>query len=264
MQSAAFRDRLWDVSALYREVGDGFDPGLGFVARKGIKQSYVTVGAHPRPPLPGVNAINPYLEVDYITNLDSALESRNQTAGLGVAFKDGGTLTLTASNRFEVIDDTFLVAGRGEVPEGKYGFREASVGYSSDGSKPLAGGLRVSGGGFYHGDRRSVTLNGIWRPNQHFALDLGIERNQIDLPGDSFTADVFGARVDLAGSTRSFLSAFFQYNSASDDRVVNLRYNFIHSPLSDLFLVYSERRNGDTNALLERSVALKATKLLSF
>jgi hypothetical protein len=109
-----------------------------------------------------------------------------------------------------------------------------------------------------------VTLSGTWRPNQHFALDLGVERNRIDLPENSFTADVLGARVDLAGSTRSFLSAFFQYNTASDDRVLNLRYNFIHAPLSDVFLVYSERRNGATEELVERHIAIKATKLLSF
>ena len=101
-----------------------------------------------------------------------------------------------------------------------------------------------------------MALNGRWRPNPHFALELGVERNQIDLPGDSFQADVFGARLDLAGSTRSFLSGYFQYNTASEDRVMNLRYNFIHSPLSDLFVVYSERRNGDDNELLERTLAL--------
>jgi hypothetical protein len=95
-------------------------------------------------------------------------------------------------------------------------------------------------------------------------LNLGIERNEIDLPGNSFTADVVGARVDVSGSTRLFLSGFFQYNTASEEAVMNLRFNFIHSPLSDLFLVYSERWNGDSSRLLERSFAIKATKLFSF
>jgi hypothetical protein len=171
---------------------------------------------------------------------------------------------MSAADRLEVIDEAFLVAGRGEIPEGHYTFREGSIGYKSNASRPLRGEVRVSGGGFYHGDRRSVNLTGSWRPNQYFALDLGIERNQIDLPEESFTADVVGARVDLAASTRSFLSAFFQYNTSSEDRVLNLRYNLIHSPLSDLFVVYSERRNGEDNQLLERNFAIKATKLLSF
>jgi hypothetical protein len=156
------------------------------------------------------------------------------------------------------------VAGQGEVPEGRYTFREGSVTYGSNAAKHLAGRVSVSGGGFYHGDRRSVALGGSWRPNEHVGFDLGVERNRIDLPDESFSADVFGARVDLAASTRLFLSAFVQFNSASDDRVVNLRLNFIHSPLSDVFLVYSERRNEASARLLERTVALKATKLLAF
>jgi hypothetical protein len=262
--SAAYRDRLWDVSAQFRELGDAFGPGMGFVARRGIRHSYGTVGAHPRPAIPGVNEVNPYVELDYITNLNSALETRTGTAGLGVVFRDGGTLTVTGSDRLEVIDEPFQVAGQGEVGEGRYAFREGSFSYQSNASKPLWAEVRVAGGGFYDGSRVSVNLSGSWRPSPHFGLDLGFERNEVDLSGDSFTADVYGARVDLAGSTRSFLSGYFQYNAASEDRVLNLRYNFLHSPLSDLFLVYSERRNPDRGGVLERTFTIKATKLFSF
>ena len=97
-----------------------------------------------------------------------------------------------------------------------------------------------------------------------YGLDLMVERNRIDLPEHSFTADVFGAKVDFASSTRSFVDGFFQYNAASEEVVMNLRWNFIHSPLSDLFLVYSERRDGDEGYVLERTVTVKMTKLLSF
>jgi hypothetical protein len=262
--SAAFRDRLWDASALYREIGDGFNPGMGFVARKGIRHSYATLGIHPRPALPLVSEMNPYVEAEYISNLHGALETRTGTAGLGVSFLDGGSLTLTAADKLEVIDEAFSVAGKGEIQAGRYGFREGALTYQSNAAKPLAGSVTLSGGGYYEGTRRSVGIDGSWRPGPHFGATLGIERNEIDLPGNSFTADVFGAKLDFAGSTRTFFSAFFQYNSASEDRVLNFRFNFIHSPLSDLFLVYSERRNGDSNQLLERNLTLKVTKLLSF
>jgi hypothetical protein len=138
------------------------------------------------------------------------------------------------------------------------------VSYQSNAAKALSGEVGFSGGGFFHGDRRSVKLGGRWRPNHHFAIDLMAERNQIDLPDQSFTADVVGARVDVSRSTRSFVSGFFQYNTSSEESVINLRWNFIHSPLSDLFVVYSERRNGEGGEALERAVTLKATKLLSF
>jgi hypothetical protein len=262
--SAAFRDRLWDVSALFREVGDAFRPGVGFVARSGIRHSYATLGVHPRPSLPWVSEVNPYVEFDYITNLHSALETRAATAGLGVAFLDGGQLDASLADRLEVLDEPFVVVGQGEVPVGRYAFRDGSLTYRSSAAGPLSGELGVSGGGYYHGERRSLTVGGSWRPSPHIALDLRVQRNAISLPGDDFSADVFGARLDLAGSTRLFVSAFVQYNAASAEAVSNVRLNFIHSPLSDLFLVVSERRNVEEHCLLERSLALKVTKLLSF
>jgi hypothetical protein len=52
--------------------------------------------------------------------------------------------------------------------------------------------------------------------------------------------------------------------------VTNVRLNYIHAPLSDLFLVYSERRDlrpessGVSDVLLDRRITLKATKLFAF
>jgi len=263
--SAAFRDRLWDVSALYREIGDAFEPGVGFVSRRGIRHSYGTVGAHPRPPIPHVNEINPYLEMHYITDLQGSLETREGAAGLSILFSDGSELGATATDRFEAIDEAFTVAsGKGEVGPGDYAFREGSLKYTSNAARPLSGEVQLSGGGFYDGDRRSLTLSGAWRPSRYFAVDLQVQRNQITLPDEAFTADVFGVRLDVAGSRRLFLSSFFQYNAASEEAVTNVRLNYIHAPLSDVFLVFSERRNADSGGILERGLTLKVTKLFSF
>jgi hypothetical protein len=262
--SAAFRDPFWDLSALYREVGDAFDPGLGFVARRGIRHSYGTVGIHPRPRFPGILELNPYLEMHYITDLHSTLQTREGSAGLGVLFSDGGQLQSRVTDRFESIDEPFLVAGEGKVPVGRYRFAEASLRYTASAARPLSVELEVAGGEFFSGSRTSLTLSGSWRPSRHVALGLQAERNDIALPGSEFTADVLGARLDLAGSRRLFLNSFVQYNTASEEVVTNLRLNLIHAPLSDLFLVFSERRDVEGGRVLEREITLKGTKLLSF
>lgn len=262
--SAAFRDQFWDVSALYREVGDAFDPGLGFVARRAIRHSYGTVGVHPRPEFPGILELNPYLEMHYITNLQSALETREGVVGLGVLFSDGGQLRSQISDRFEAIDEAFLVAGEGQVPVGRYRFTEASMTYSASAARPLSGELQVAGGEFFNGNRTSLTVSGNWRPSRHIAVGLQAQRNDISLPGNRFSADVFGGRLDFAGSRRVFLNSFVQYNTASEEMVTNIRLNVIHAPLSDIFLVFSERRDVRGGRVLEREVTLKGTKLLSF
>jgi hypothetical protein len=61
-----------------------------------------------------------------------------------------------------------------------------------------------------------------------------------------------------------FLNAFVQYNGLTRDVSSNVRFDFIHHPLSDLFVVYNETRPFDDGVLSSRSVAVKLTHLLSF
>jgi len=65
-------------------------------------------------------------------------------------------------------------------------------------------------------------------------------------------------------STRLLTSAFVQYNEAARELVTNVRLNWIHAPLSDLYVVLTERRDTEADRVLDRLVTLKFTKLLSF
>jgi hypothetical protein len=58
--------------------------------------------------------------------------------------------------------------------------------------------------------------------------------------------------------------AFVQYNAESKQVVTNARINFRYAPMSDVFLVYTDRRNQRTDVTNERSIAIKATKLVAF
>ena len=96
-------------------------------------------------------------------------------------------------------------------------------------------------------------------------LNLSLNHNEIDLPGQvSTTADVYGAKLDLFFSTTLLTSAFVQYNEASEEMVTNLRFRWIHAPLSDLYIVLTERRDTAANTVLDRFLTAKFTKLLSF
>ncbi|MCY4571375.1 MAG: hypothetical protein OXF01_01130 [Gemmatimonadetes bacterium] len=85
----------------------------------------------------------------------------------------------------------------------------------------------------------SVTL----RPSARLFVEGTAKRNRLTLAGQTLDANLFGGRVRLARDTRTFLSAFVQYNESADELQTHVRLNLIHAPLSDLFLVYSERRN---------------------
>jgi hypothetical protein len=58
-----------------------------------------------------------------------------------------------------------------------------------------------------------------------------------------------------------FLNAFIQYNSETDAWLSNVRFNLIHRPLSDVFIVWNETR---AQGLTARSVIVKYTHMFAF
>jgi hypothetical protein len=260
---AAWRDRLWNVSAFVKHVGDGFNPETGFIRRRGVRQAFATFGAHPQPRIGRVAEINPYIDLSALENLDGVLETRWAKGGLAVSFLDGGTLSVEHENRFERLFSETNIAGA-LVPAGDYRFGETSLGYQASGARKLNGSAGVTIGDFYDGNRTSFNARLGVRPNVHFVVEAFAQHNDLRLGGDSFRADVFGGRIRYAASTRFFTSAFVQYIESTDELVTNLRLNYIHAPLSDIFLVLTERRGLDGAGLAERMLTLKATKLLAF
>ena len=261
----AWRDPLWDASILTKTVGENFNPGVGFVSRRGIRQGFVTVGAHPQPAIPSVRELNPYIDVNLFGDSDWDLESREITPGLGVAFLDSGLLTLEYSSSYERLTDPTPIAGV-SVPAGEYEFDAFSAQYQSDRGKRLSGSLSVTKGDFYDGERTSYSGGLILRPSAHWFIEGTFQKNDLTLAGQSFDANLWGGRLRYGYDTRTFLSAFVQYNEAAEELQTNVRFNLIHAPLSDLFLVYSERRStGDQagSSLLDRAITLKVTKLLA-
>ncbi len=109
--------------------------------------------------------------------------------------------------------------------------------------------------------RSTLTL----RPSYRTSLQLNFEHNDVELAEGDFTTDLVNLRAAYSFTTDMFLNALVQYNTDLDQVASNIRYNLIHHPLSDLFIVYNEERPTVTNMLQTgRSLTVKFTQLLSF
>jgi hypothetical protein len=100
-------------------------------------------------------------------------------------------------------------------------------------------------------------------PGYQFSTDLTWSHNDIDLPSGDFTTNLVAARIGYLFSNRMFLHALIQYNSDTRETSSNVRFNLIHRPLSDLYIVYNERRSsvGDVK---ERALIAKLTYAFDF
>jgi hypothetical protein len=210
-----------------------------------------------------VHELNPYAEIHHITNLENILETRTATLGFGVQFTDGSTLSLSYDNNFERLENPFSVYGY-EIPIGDYVENTGRATYSSSRARPLSARLTLSGGEYWSGSRASVSGSVLWRASYRVNFSIDASHNDVSLPNGSFVTDVIGGRIKYFYSTVLFASAYVQYNSAADLLVTNIRANWIHAPLSDLFLVYTERRDVRNNIVLDRVITAKLTKSVAF
>ncbi len=80
----------------------------------------------------------------------------------------------------------------------------------------------------------------------------------------AFTTDLLGIRWLWGFSPRAFLNAFFQYNTDTHEVSSNIRFNIVHHPLSDLYLVYNERRNTDAGHARRARVHRQADEPVQF
>ncbi|MCE9602150.1 MAG: carbohydrate binding family 9 domain-containing protein [Gemmatimonadetes bacterium] len=262
--SVAYRDAFFNTSAMVKQVSDAFDPGLGFVRRRGMQQAFATFGVHTRPTWRGIQEVAPYVSFDHIADERGQLDTRTVEAGVEVQFRPDGKITLELQDQFDRLDAPFSpVTGRA-IPAGAYGWREATMSWESSRARPVFWKADATTGGFYDGSRKSYGTTVTWRARYDLMVEANYTRNDVTLASGPFQADVGRLRLRYAWSTRLFGSAFVQYNAQSNTMVTNARVNFRYAPLSDIFLVYTDRRNQETGVLGERTLALKVTRMLAF
>ncbi len=105
------------------------------------------------------------------------------------------------------------------------------------------------------------------RPTSSISL-LGVHRTDASLeqPLTDFVTSIWTMRTNYSFTTNMFLDALVQYNSARNMVNANIRFNIMHHPLSDLFIVYNEQRftTPENPIATGRGLIVKFNQMLSF
>ena len=152
------------------------------------------------------------------------------------------------------------------VPAGDYGFRDAWAEYEGSGKRTLAGRIRYGGGAFYGGTRKYVQIAPAFRPMPLISVETSYEYNGVTLPQGAFTTHVVNARMSFNVSNKWLTTTLAQYDSASSQRVLFFRLNYIFRPGDNLFFVFNQSTQASTLApeQRDRAVMLKWTYAFDF
>jgi hypothetical protein len=245
-------------------VGDAFRHDLGFVRRLGIATAFGGYERILRPRNPRALLREQSLGVAFDATRDAGYDrslTRVGSATYGLSFRDGATLSVSANSTYERLDTAFSVGPDLRIVPGEYAFDTVSVDYRSNRSAALSGSVTLEAGEFRNGSQQVASGGVRIRLNEHIATSASLTRNAIDLPEGSFTASLAGLRLDWSFTPQMFLNAFVQYNGETDAWLSNTRFNLIHRPLSDIYVVWNEAR---TPAETRQAVMLKYTHLIAF
>jgi len=81
-----------------------------------------------------------------------------------------------------------------------------------------------------------------YRIGETFRSELGVDYNDFDLPvpNGQFTANLAKLRLSYSFTPKMTLDALVQYNEIDDQIGTNIRFSWLQSASSGLYLVYNE------------------------
>jgi hypothetical protein len=266
---ANYQTRTWQFRGYYNSIGERFNDEMGFVPRRGVNSGLLFAGYSFREEWfskLGIREIRPHWQVESFTRRDGAgLESRYMDWHLPFNFHDGGFLEIGVNPNAEVIRQPFTInnARRIQVMPGRYDFNEWFFLWRTNGAAPFSFESRYTNGRFYDGYRRGYTFGPAFRVNENLNASVSLQFNDVQLSTGEFVSKLVSSRVNYNFNTRMFLNALVQYNSDSRQWSSNLRFNVIHRPLSDFFIVYNEQHDERTGRT-DRAFITKMTYLVAF
>ena len=234
-----WRTNLFRLNGSYMDIGEDFNPEVGFVQRTDIRRFRGDASYTPWPGKFGIREIQIGPEIDLILTQDNELESQEITFETQFEFETGDDLGFQLKNTTENLNEEFLIQDI-SIPVADYNFTSFQTSIRTSSSRIVTGRLQVEIGEFYSGTRRGFSIDATVRPTAQFSIEPFIEFNRITLPDEEFDANAFGGRVGYSFSTTLFTKLFAQWSTDTDIISANFLVNYIYRPGSDFYLVLNQ------------------------
>jgi hypothetical protein len=253
----------FQLEFLQQYVGENYIASAGYIPRTDFVQfePSFTVRFYPDNSPILQHGISAELE-SFFTTDDFRLTEREIEAGYFFAFHNLSRIDVMLSQNFvelrQDFDPTnsnieFLKAGT------DYNWLETTISYRSDTRKLLRYGVAAGTGGFFNGNRSFVEADLNYRYQPYGSISMFASYNYLDLPepwgNNSFW--LIGPKIDVTFTTNVFFTTFIQYNEQLDNLNINSRFQWRYSPVSDIFIVYTDNYFPETMDSRNRAIVFK-------
>jgi hypothetical protein len=268
-----FTNNLWQVSGGFSQVGEDFNPEVGFLPRRGYRRPEFRVFFQPQPKRwPWIRRIAPHLTYNSFYNFDGELETENwHIHAFEIQPRQGGRFGWFVDYAKDNPTAPFTVFNRDNrrvtIPAGSYDWAQHAFEYLHNPSARVTGTIRARVGNYYDGDFKSVEITSDYRITPKATASLGWTRQDIDLPYGSFVNNLVPIKGNYSFTTLTNLSALLQYNGQTGQFSSNVRFAWLNRSGTGLFVVFNDRRDLLSSTAAEalgRSFVVKYTRLIDF
>jgi heavy metal sensor kinase len=249
---------LWDCFAIYRRIGDRFDPSLGFVPRPGSNTYFGGCTFAPRPSGSFIRQMFHRLYANVTTDLRGRWESYEvPIAPLSWRLESGDRAGFEIELAGERLVEPFEISDGLELRAAPYHWRRYQLEVESAAKRKLAVDARFEFGSFYTGRLQQLEVEAIWTPSPLVTLIAEAEHDRGRLAEGSFDVTLVGTKIRLNLSPNLQLNSFLQYDTDDDSFGTNTRLRWTFHPRGDLFVIYNhnlrsldDRWHRESNGLL--------------
>ena len=234
-----WRTNLFRLDASYTDIGEDFNPEVGYIQRRDVRRFRGGGSYTPWPGKLGIREIQVGPEIDLVLTQGNELETQEITFDTQFEFETGDDIGFEVKNTTEHLDVGFNLQGE-EIPADDYNFTAFQISMRTSSSRMLGARMQVEFGEFYSGTRRGFSIDATVRPNAKLSVEPFIEFNRITLPDQEFDANAFGGRIGYSFSTTLFTKLFSQWSTDRDVLSANFLVNYIYRPGSDFYLVFDQ------------------------
>ena len=234
-----------------KEVGRDFNPALGFLNRRDIRDLTAELGYTHRPVFRGpaftavdLRSTEPLLRSVYsgavaqrIERLDGSLQSQIAMLRVNLENQTSDQLNFTLQNEREGLVEPFEISDGIVIPPGEYSFDQASVGVNTGAHRRAVTRVSYGAGDFYHGERQLINAEVEFTPIPHFRSFIGYQHNEVALPEGDFVLRLVRVGLDAIFTSKLSWANLIQYDNDSETVGINSRIHWIPQRGREMFIV---------------------------
>ena len=236
----------WRLILGYTEVGEGFNPEVGYLSRNdGFKKSGFLVFKQWRPKNTGkLLEVRPHIANRTFWNFEKELTTSWTHIDNHWVWENGFEVHTGINLTTEGVFNDFQISDV-KIEKGEYRHKEFQLVIMTNSNSKVSYKTTTFIGGYFGGNRISSINKLNLRLGDKFNSSLSLNYNNLKLKNGTINAIISGLRLAYSFTPRIFIQSLIQHNNISNITSLNARFGWIKNANTGLFLVLNTIRDSD-------------------